>query len=106
MQSGKFDNYVYMSICEVTLKTFEETDFTTYAAYCRILSMKIMDRKLSKRDNAHMFAIYDELTRIYSMDTRTMGRYISDFFMLEKFKIFEKPVRLMDEAFPNVNINK
>ena len=44
--------------------------------------------------------IADVLDKIYTMDRKSTGMYISDFFEKEKYLKFEKPVRYMIEFHP------
>ena len=99
-KSIKYDNFVYMTICETSFDLFKKTHFLTYRNYCQTLKLSIRDGKLSKKEMGDINHIADVLDKIYTMDRKSTGMYISDFFEKEKYLKFEKPVRYMIEFHP------
>ena len=97
----KFDNHVYMLICEVTLKLYKETNCMTHSSYCRLMSASLKDGVLSKKETKHISIISDVLGNIFSFNNKESGEYISTYFSLGKYEKFEEPVRLVQEFFPN-----
>jgi hypothetical protein len=49
----------------------------------------------------HICKIGDVLDLVFSMNNKTTGEYISDYFSLEKYKIFQPIVLQTNEYFPN-----
>lgn len=88
-----------MSICEVTLKTFKKSHFLTYRSYCSVFASSLVEGNLSKAEETTLLKIMDELDYIFSIPTDEAGKIISDYFILKKYLIFEKPVLLAQEFF-------
>lgn len=63
--------------------------------------MCMQDGKLTKKQMEHICKIADVLDLVFSMNSKTTGEYISDYFSLEKFKIFQPIVLQTKEYFPN-----
>jgi len=97
----KFDNHVYMLICEVTLKLYKDTNCMSHSSYCRLMSASLKDGVLSKKEIKHISIISDVLGNVFSFSDKECGEYISAYFFLEKYEKFEEPVRLVQEFFPN-----
>ena len=91
-----YDYYVYMTICEVTMDLHKRSRFPSYLGYCNTVKTYLLDSN-SKIDNSfiHMSEIVDRLEKLFSMDLKTIGEYIFDFFIDEQYKKFEKPVHAM-----------
>lgn len=96
----KYDNHVYMIICEVTLSLCKETNFSTHSSYCINMCACMKDGNLSKKQMEHICKIADVLDLVFSMDSKATGEYISDYFLLEKFKTFQRVVLEAKEFFP------
>lgn len=56
---------------------------------------------LSRGDLYVIYEIDDYLRKIYDLSVEESNQYIADFFLLEKYLVFEKPVRLISEYFNN-----
>lgn len=97
----KYNNHIYMLICEITLSLYKETNFSTHYSYCSNMCLCLKDRSLSSKQTAHICKIADALHLVFSMDSLTAGRYISNFFELEKHKVFEKAILGVKEFYPN-----
>lgn len=109
MNKTIYDNYVYMTICEVTLHMYKQSNFSTHLGFCRVFKSSLVDykRDVSKLNYGEYIKIYEiikVLEIVFSMDTETMGGYIMDYFNEEKYLIFEKPVLAMKVFFPNSSI--
>ena len=59
------------------------------------------DGNLSKKQMDHICKIADVLDLVFSMNSQTTGAYISDYFLLDKFKFFQRTVLEAKEFFPN-----
>ena len=96
----KYNNFVYLTICEVTLKTYKRTGFSTHGSYCRWMGISLNDEKVSSLVKLHVSIISEVLKNIFAMDAKTSGGYIADYFLLNKYLIFEKIVRATKEFYP------
>lgn len=90
---SKYDNYIYLTICEVSFEYFQKTNFSTYTNYCISFKSSLLDGKLSSYEKKCIIHVSEMLDKIYGMNISETGRYINEFFQLEKFKVFEKVVR-------------
>lgn len=97
----KYQNHIYLIICEVTIDLYKETNFSTHSSYCSNMSACIKDGVLSVKQTHHISKIVDVLQEIFYLDAIKCGVYISDFFCLEKYKIFELVVRQQREYYPD-----
>ena len=105
MNKKIYDNYVYMAICEATLEMYKITKFPTHFGYCRTIKLCLMDERISVQDNYKKIKnVILALENLFSMDPKIMGEYIMDYFIQEKFLIFEKPVLAMKAFYPNSSI--
>jgi hypothetical protein len=109
MSKKIYDNYVYMTICDVTLSMYKKTGYTTHLNFCKTLKASFMDTTnfgVYKYQNELINLITSALERIYCMDDETMGNYIIDYFNEEKYLIFESLVLTEKHFFPNSTISK
>lgn len=97
----KFDNYVYMFICEITLKLFKDSNCMTYSNYCRLLAASLKDGNLSNKQIKHISIILSGLEKVFYFNSKESAEYLSKFFMLDKFDKFEESVRMTKEFYPN-----
>ncbi len=97
----KFDNHVYIIICEVTLSLHKDTFFSSHIGYCMNMSACMKDGNLTKKQKEHICKIADVLDLVFSMNAQTTGAYISDYFLLEKFRVFQQTVLEIKEYFPS-----
>lgn len=79
----KFDNYVYMTICESTIVSFKKSKFSTYINYCNTLNLSLKSGDLDKTEIADIIQISNDLVLIYGFDDKMCGKYIADFFDLD-----------------------
>ena len=96
----KFDNYVYLTICEISLELFKKTKFSTYVNYCRTMSKSMESPPLDKRELGDVMRIVLELGLIYNLDIDTSVNYIKDYFSSDRCNDFEKCVYLTRKQFP------
>jgi RNA processing factor Prp31 len=99
--NNKFDNHVYMLICEITLKLFKESLCMNHSSYCRLIKASLIDNNLSKKEVRHIAIISDRLEKIFSFTAKESGEYVSNYFMLDKFEKFEESIRATNNFFPN-----
>ncbi len=96
----KFDNYVYLTICEVSLECFKNTKFVTYINYCRTMNMSLMNSQVDNREMSDIMKIIIEMRLIYDFDTETSVKYIKNYFASDRCLDFEKCVYLMRKYYP------
>ena len=97
----KFDNYVFMTICESSLDLFKKSYFSTYVNYCNTLNLSLKTGILGKKETAAIIQIGNDLILIYGFDDETCGKYIAEYFDMGIDKIinFYKVVLLTKEHF-------
>lgn len=91
-----------MTICEVTLKLYKTTKFSSHNTYCRHMGIILNDEKIGHMSKVHFSSISDVLRDIFAMDAEISGKYIADYFLLEKYLVFENIVRATKEFFPAI----
>ena len=89
-----------MTICEVTLKLYKKTGFSSHYSYCRHMGVSLGDEKVGGLLKYHSSIISDVLENIFAMDAKTSGGYIADYFLFEKYVVFENVVRATKEFYP------
>jgi hypothetical protein len=95
-------NYIFYSICEKSYDLFEKTSYySTYVNFCAALKNSIELDRIDYEDSNRVVYILDYLKEIYGLEYDESGGYVKDFFLLEKYKDFERPVRLIREYFSN-----
>ncbi len=97
----KLENYIFLSICEKTLELFKDSYFKTYSSFCSTLKSSMEIEDLNRGDLYIIYEIDDYLTKIYDLSVEENNKYIADFFLLEKYLLFENTVRLTLEHFKN-----
>ncbi len=99
---NKLDNYIYLTICEVAMKDFKKTNYSSFVNFCKGIAYSLNHGNLSSREKGYIISVFNVLDVIYSMDDETTSRYISDFFNMESERIraFEICVMETMEFFP------
>ena len=100
----KYNNFIYLTICELTLKLYKQTGFSSHASYCRYVGTSLSDKKVVNMVKNHASIISDVLKNIFAIDAKDCGVYIADYFLLEKFLVFEKVVRATNECYPSTEV--
>jgi hypothetical protein len=95
----KYENHIYLKICEMTLQCFKETKFLTHAEYCKGLGLALKSGSLTNTNKRHIFMIIKYLDKYFTMSDEVSAIYIMNFLTLEKYLITERPVRLTNEFF-------
>lgn len=99
---SKFDNRVYLTICEVSMECFKRSKFISYVNYCYDFGLSLKTNTVNKSQARNLEDIIEMLDKIYSMDAETTGKYIFDYFTCDKVREFEKCVILTQESFPDL----
>jgi len=94
-------NYIYYSICEKSYELFEKTNYTTYTAFCNGIKNSILLEDMDYEDSHRIMDIFDYIRKIYGLEYHESGDYIKGYFIDEKFRDFERPIRLINEYFKN-----
>lgn len=89
-----------MTICEVTLKLYKQTGFSSHNSYCRYMGVGLGDEKVGSLIKSHISIISDVLDNIFAMNAKTSGSYIAEYFLLEEYVVFENVVRATKEFYP------
>jgi hypothetical protein len=97
---SKFDNRIYLTICEVSMECFKKSKFINYYNYCNDMGLSLKTNTVNKTQTRNLEEIIEMLDIIYSMDAETTGQYLFDYFTSDKVREFEKCVILNQEAFP------
>jgi hypothetical protein len=95
----KYENHIYLIICEITMNLYKETGFSTHSYYCLHMKACIKDGVFTQKQAKHICKISDVLEMVFYIDAKKAGIYISDFFNLEKYKNFEKVVLYQKKFF-------
>lgn len=104
---SKFDNHVYMTICESSYELFEKTRFGTYQNFCWTIKNEIRTSTLTKTSEQRLCYVSMVIEKLFAFDPPTGMQYVIDFFYKEKYAVFEVPVRYMIEYYPmNDGINR
>ena len=75
-----YENYIYLTICEVSFNSFKTTRFSTYLNYCKSIKQSINSNDLTKKEMFDINEIFDNLDKIYSLSYNDIGKYILNFF--------------------------
>jgi hypothetical protein len=96
----KFDNYVYLTICEESLKLYKKTHFSTYTNYCKTFHLSMVNGDFTARETSNLLKLFDVLNLIYGLNDSESFKYILDFFGSDKIREFEMYVVEMGRCFP------
>lgn len=98
---SKFDNHVYLTICEVALERFKESKFLNFTNYCTNIGIELNKGNLSGSHKNDLSIIIEMLDLVYTMDSETTGAYLNNFFSfnMETIRSFEKSVVLTQKHF-------
>jgi hypothetical protein len=102
---SKYDNHIYLTICEASLELFKKSVFLTYLNYCRNLGSALNNDLLTKNQNRDIIKLIEVLDKIFTLSPEDTGKYIYDYFNLniEKLIEFEKSVKITQNVFPDIN---
>jgi hypothetical protein len=97
----KFDNYIFLTICEKSYENFKKTKFMTYSAYCSNFKNCFLLQKFSKSEASDFNSIILYIKRIYDLSDEESFKYVKNFFILDKNIIFQENVRLTMHHYKN-----
>jgi hypothetical protein len=93
---NKYDKYVYLTICEISLDCFKKSKFISYTNYCRNFGINLRLGDLSKEQMKDLIRIGNYVDEILSMDDSSIAGYLVDFFGSDVISEFEKYARLSE----------
>ena len=96
----KYDNYIYLTICELTINMVKGTNYSTYNAYCRGIANSIKDDVLSGYELRQMNYLNKMLTLYYGLSLNDTKKYIDAYFLEELWVNYELSARLTLDCFP------
>ena len=104
---NKYRNYVYLSICEISLVTFKKSGYVDYEKYCKSLFDSCKNGLLTRREKTDIIAITKRIELIYSMGGNETANYIIDYLRSDRVNEFKDYVVMSQELFPNsTDLNK
>lgn len=97
---NNLDNYIYLSIAEVTYECFLKTKFMTYTGYCHTLLHSIKSGNFSNKERGDLMKIITYLEKIYGLEKNEINNYILNFFEYGDHAMFGRCVKETLEFFP------
>jgi hypothetical protein len=97
---SKYENFVFLTICEIAMSRFKESNYLTFINYCRNMAVSLKRGDLDIKQLVDFYLIVERLDLIYSMSPEETGKYISDFFNSERILLFEKYVTINQQINP------
>lgn len=88
----KFNNYVFLSLCEITYKLYKKSHYMTYVNYCKTFNVSIKTNNLDKKETEHLIKIFDYIGKIYGFSDAESFDYLVKFFNLDNLIDFQKCV--------------
>ncbi len=98
----KFDNYVYLSICEITYKIYKSSHFMTYINYCKTLKVSIETNSIDNKETAQIIKVFNYLSKIYGFSDIESLDYLKKFLKLDTLIEFQKCVEAEKNASGNL----
>lgn len=98
---NKYENFIYLSICEISLPMAKVTSYSNYVYYCRGMGNSLRGSGgLSIREQRDFLKIADYLNLIYGLSVEDRWKYIKAYFNSDRFMEFQQIVSLTNELFP------
>jgi len=95
----KYENHIYLKICEVTLELYPETNYSTYAKYCEGLYNSLNTRTLRPLFIRHVSIIIEWVNKYFSLDDVSVFIYLMKFLQLKKFVSMAYPVKAAKKLY-------
>jgi hypothetical protein len=96
---NKLDNYIFLSIAEISYECFKKTKFMTYTGYCNTLNHSLKSGIFSNQERNDLMKIITYLEKIYSLSKDETNRYILTFFEHGDHAMFGRCVKETLEFF-------
>jgi len=101
---SKYDNYIFLTICEVTLDAYNNSNYSTYAEYCKGFAISLENGQLNSREKHTLVTIMSCLDKVFSLTDADTSNYISAYFSLPPIRHteFQSIVRQTNKLFPEI----
>lgn len=98
----KYEYFIFLTICEVSSRSFSKTNFVTYTNYCDTMTKSLNDKttNLSNREMSDVMSLVLELKLIYNMDTEMAVEYIMKYFNSDLCNDFRNHFNGLVKTFP------
>lgn len=99
---NKLNNYIFLTICEISLKHFKESLYSTYSSYCAGFRTSIYTGNFSFRERANFVELADNLELIYGLNDEEIYTYIEYYFNQDAdvFSVYQRATMMMVEYYP------
>lgn len=99
---NKLNNYIFLTICELSLKHFKESNYSTYSSYCAGIRTSIQSNDFSSSEKSNIIEIADTLSLIYNLKDAEIYLYIEYYFNRDAdvFSVYQRAVMMMIEYYP------
>lgn len=97
----KFENYIFLTICEKSYELFKKTKFMTFIAYCNNFKNCFKLTKFSENELSDINNMVFFIQKIYALKLDESFSYVRNFFIFDKYIIFEESSRLTMEYYNN-----
>jgi hypothetical protein len=101
---SNIQSFIYYDICERSLMAFECAKMPkhmSYRGFCLNIKTSIRLKQLTLAETRPIIKVQNYLSQVYGLSFSEAMEYIYDFFINEKWLLFEETVRLMKIYFRN-----
>jgi hypothetical protein len=101
---SKYDNIIYLAICEASVEFYHKTNFSNYQEYCKGIARSLNIGSVNSREKMDILTIINSLDKVFSMSSEENGRYLSQYFNLpsNKHAEFQEVVLTTRRLFPDI----
>ena len=78
----KFDTLIYLSICELGIKYYEKTNFSSFVSFVIYYNSHLYSNRISKSDNEFISNLINMLSVTYLLSDEEAGEYDGIFGIL------------------------
>jgi hypothetical protein len=96
----KIESFIFLSICEITVKNYKKTNYLTYINYCNLFRVSINDKSLSAKETQQLISILDYLKKIYGLTDVESIDYILKFLESDNILDYQRCVEMMEVFYP------
>ena len=106
-----FDNWIYYTICEKTLKIYERHIrnrdkyfyFSSYTKFCELLRDSIVYKNIGRREEGVIVEVDLYIKKTYGLNKDESAKYVANYFIENKWLVFENAVILMKEVMHSID---
>lgn len=95
------DNYIYNTICEKTLDLYKKTKYISHSAFCYGFKNSLLLEHLDRVESTILFEISKDIELIYGLKRGSSTHYLIEYFLTEKWLIYEESANLVKTQFIN-----